>query len=126
MLVGCFKGSNISLPHIILFPKITGTPGKDGPLEYFINNHIRHQAAMPAIAVGKAMNANQTVFKTYGCFIGRVGSLRQPVMKVIKKALQARQYLVFINAQVFIGGTESPGPGPNFAIHLVMQFPDER
>jgi len=53
--------------------------------EEIFNDGIGHQAAMPAIPVGKAMNTHQPVLKANGYFIRGVHFMFHPRVRVATK-----------------------------------------
>jgi hypothetical protein len=75
----------IAPPEIAGTDKIGTTPGEDWPF-LSLCEHIRHQACMAAIPVGKGVNENQAVMKSNREFIGAIGPVLEPIARVSEQS----------------------------------------
>src|ERR1700678_1393391 len=79
--IGGAQSLDVTAPE---FSRVDGAhtaPGECRP-ELPLNQDIRHDARMTAIAVGKRMNPNQAVVKADGDFVRREGLVVKPVTHV--------------------------------------------
>ncbi|CAN5768427.1 hypothetical protein BH18ACT7_BH18ACT7_25700 [soil metagenome] len=60
------------------------------------NNNIGHQAAVPAVAIGKTMYAYNAVLKPYSNLIGFKGFVFYPILRIIQQGFKYNSNLQFI------------------------------
>src|SRR5271169_6220120 len=77
---------------------------------------------MATVAVGKRVDENQAVMKADGEFIGRIGSVFQPIACVAKQGGESLANFMVGNAHVLFTGPIGSGPPPSLIEHSQMEI----
>ena len=81
MPIGCLQGFDIALAKISGAHQIGAAPGENRPA-LPLSQYVRHQTCVPPIAIGERMNHNQAVMKANREFIGSIGSVFHPIVRI--------------------------------------------
>jgi len=75
-----------NLRFILAMDRPLASPGKNWPAQNFLNNNIRYQAGMPAVAIRKTMDRYDPVFEPNRNFIFRKSLIGYPIPTIIKQS----------------------------------------
>jgi len=129
MAISGLKGFDVALAKVSGARQISAAPGENRPALSF-GQHIRHQTRVPPIAVREGMNHHQAMMKANRKFVGRVGSVFQPITYIAEQAGQSFADFVVRNANVLFAGSVDSCPFPGLVKHAPVKIPhiglDER
>ena len=81
MVVGGLQGGDVGTTQFAGALQIRASPRKAISTETH-DEEIRHQSGMTSIAVRKGVNLHEPVMETYRDFVGRIGSVFDPFLRV--------------------------------------------
>lgn len=123
--VGSLQRIDIAQTNVACALQILGTPTEDKPFMP-LGKHIRHQARVAAVAVREGMDQNQPMMETDCKFVGRIGSVFQPIACIAQQGGEAFADFVVRDANVFLGGAIRPCPLPGLIEHAQMEISNVR
>lgn len=98
-VIGGSQGAQIGRTKRAAMDQVLTSPGKDGLSENLFDNDISHEAGMPSVAVGIAMDGDDTVLEANGDFIFWKRLVLYPVSTIIQQP--ESWLLLFHEFQIF-------------------------
>ena len=120
MLVRGVQGVYVSSTYIAWRSQVCRAPGESTfpKLRY---EHIGGEPRPSAIAVGERMDEHETMMKSHGQFIGRVGLVLDPITGIVQDLSELGLNPIAFDADVAFGLPVDARPRPNVIEHAPMK-----
>src|SRR3546814_3260129 len=124
MAIGYFKCGNISCSRFAGIDQANASPCKRCTSE-LDRQHVADHTRKTAIAVRERMDGNEPVAESDGNFIGWVGSMLDPISRVVDQLTKVHGDSVSIDADVARRGAILTSPTPHVSEHTIVKMVQE-
>src|ERR1700722_9593276 len=125
MRIGRLQGGDIAPAKVAGARQILTPPTEDRPF-LPLGKHIRDQARVAPVAVRERMNQNQPMMDANCKFVGRIGSVLQPIARIPNERAYPLADFVVWHANVLLGSSIDARPFPGLVKHSQMEVSDIR
>src|SRR6202166_3875543 len=125
MRIGRLQGGDIAPAKVAGARQILTAPTKDRPF-LPLGEHIRDRARVAPVPVRERMNQNQPMMDANCKFVGRIGSVFQPIARIPHERADPLADFVVWHANVLLGGSIDARPLPGLVKHSQMEVSDIR
>ncbi len=98
------------------------SPCEWGQSKDALYDDVCHQPAVPAVAVRKAMDADQAMLEAQGHFVWGEGVVCHPITEIVQQLAQFKRNQMMGYAQILLAIPVLASPFPDFSVHLQMQL----
>lgn len=109
MAIGGLKRGDVACPQFADIGKTAAAPAEDRAVQ-LLDQQIRHQTCMAAVAVRKRMDRHQPMVKSDSDLVGRIGVMLDPITNVIEQDGEVGRDAIGGDADVAFGLAVGAGP----------------